>query len=51
MVQNGLELDNEINLFIEESCSDYYYFEKFIMFLYEKEVSKIILKFCCVFCN
>lgn len=51
MAQNDSESDNETNSFIEESCSDYYYFEKFTMFLHEKEVSKIILKLRCVPCN
>lgn len=39
MAQKESKSDNEANSFTKESCSDYYYFEKFTMFLHEKDVS------------
>lgn len=41
MAQKDSESDNESNTFTKESCSDYYYFEKFTRFLHEKDVIKI----------
>lgn len=44
IAQQDSQSDNESNTFTKESCSDYYYFEKFTLFLHEKDVSKINIK-------